>query len=112
MTLVKLKSIQEGRISRIYKMVEKLESVDIKLDPKDVFNLAGKGSVGRLHLGQAILKSGKVKNLREAVRMFSSMTPRSLKERNRILTGMSETLRKHTLWKNQFFQKAYEQMHL
>lgn len=61
----KLKELQACRIDRIYKMVEKLNSANIKLDPEDVFKLAGKGTVGRLHLAQAMLKTGKVKSFRE-----------------------------------------------
>lgn len=61
----RLKEIQGSRIDRIYKMVEKLNGANIKVDPEDVFKLAGKGTVGRLHLAQAILKTGKVKSFRE-----------------------------------------------
>ncbi|OGW83331.1 MAG: hypothetical protein A2987_01120 [Omnitrophica bacterium RIFCSPLOWO2_01_FULL_45_10] len=62
----KLKEIQEWRVGRVYKMVDKLKDCNIKLDPKEIFNLAGKGSVGRLHVARAILKAGKVKTLKEA----------------------------------------------
>ena len=61
----RLKEIQSSRIDRMYKMVEKLNGANIKVDPKDVFKLAGKGTVGRLHLAQAILRSGKAKSFRE-----------------------------------------------
>jgi len=61
----RLKEIQVSRIDRIYKMVEKLNGANIKIDPKEVFKLAGKGTVGRLHLAQAILKAGKAKSFRE-----------------------------------------------
>jgi len=61
----KLKSIQDGRIDRVYKMLEKLKSENINIEPADVFGIAGKGSVGRLHLARAILKSGAAKSFRE-----------------------------------------------
>jgi len=61
----KLKSIQEGRVDRIHKMLEKLGANGIKIDAAEVFGIAGKGSVGRLHLARAILKSGAAKNFRE-----------------------------------------------
>ncbi len=62
----KLKEIQASRVKRIYKMVEKLKEENVEVDPADVFKLAGKGSVGRLHLAQAMLGAGKIKTLREA----------------------------------------------
>lgn len=62
----KLKKLQDARVDRIYKMVERLKGFHIKMEPDDVFKLAGKGSVGRLHLAQAMLKTGRIKNLKEA----------------------------------------------
>ena len=61
----KLKDIQVSRIDRIHKMVKKLKDEGFKMDAEDVFRLAGKGSVGRLHLAQAMLKTGKVKTFKE-----------------------------------------------
>ena len=61
----KLKIIQEGRIDRIHKMIEKLGSEGIKIDAAEVLGISGRGSVGRLHLARAILKSGTAKSFRE-----------------------------------------------
>ena len=61
----RLKEIQAFRIVRIHKMVEKLNAEGIKIDADDVFALAGKGSVGRLHLAQAMLKTGKIRSFKE-----------------------------------------------
>lgn len=66
----RLKVIQESRVSRIYKMVERLAGVNVKMDPKDVFALAGKGSVGRLHLAQAMLKAGKIRRIKDAFEKY------------------------------------------
>ncbi len=60
-----LREIQISRIERIHKIVEKLKSLGIGLEAEDVFKLAGKGTVGRLHVARAILKTGKVKNYKE-----------------------------------------------
>lgn len=60
-----LKELREGRIDRIYKMVEKLRSEGIDLNAEDVFKVAGRGTVGRLHLALAILKTGKVKTIKD-----------------------------------------------
>lgn len=63
--LRKLKSIQDYRIERIHRMIEKLLAEDIKVDPKEVMKLSGKGSVGRLHLARAIVNTGRLKSFRE-----------------------------------------------
>lgn len=62
----KLKEVQKSRIARIHKMVEKLNAEGLKLRAEDVFALAGKGTVGRLHLAQAMLKTGNIRTLQEA----------------------------------------------
>jgi 3',5'-nucleoside bisphosphate phosphatase len=61
----KLKEIQKARVERIHKMVEKLNAEGINVKAEDVFALSGKGSVGRLHLAQAMLKTGKVATFKE-----------------------------------------------
>lgn len=61
----KLKSTQDYRVDRVHKMVEKLRKEGINIDASDVFKLAGKGSVGRLHVAQALIKSGEIKTYRE-----------------------------------------------
>lgn len=61
----KLKEIQKARVERIHKMVEKLNAEGIDVKAEDVFALSGKGSVGRLHLAQAMLKTGKVATFKE-----------------------------------------------
>jgi len=62
----KLQEIQAARIERIYEMIKKLDAAGINVRPENVFGFAGKGTIGRLHLAQAMLKTGKVKNFREA----------------------------------------------
>lgn len=62
----KLKEIQASRIDRIYKMVEKLKEAGIELKPENVIKLGGMGTIGRLHLAQAMLLTRKVKTFREA----------------------------------------------
>lgn len=61
----KLKEIRLLRIERVHKMVEKLKAEHIEVDASEIFRLAGRGSVGRLHVAQAILNTGKVKSFRE-----------------------------------------------
>lgn len=61
----RLKELQEARINRIHQMVEKLRSNGIDLNADDVFNVSGRGTIGRLHLALAILKTGKVGSIKE-----------------------------------------------
>ncbi|MCX5678472.1 MAG: PHP domain-containing protein [Candidatus Omnitrophica bacterium] len=61
----RLKELQEARIDRIHKMVERLNSKGIDLKAEDVFKIAGRGTVGRLHLALAILNTGKVKTIKD-----------------------------------------------
>ena len=62
----KLKQIQESRVKRVYKIIEKLKNFNITIDAEEVFKLAGNNaSVGRPHIAQAMLNSGAVKNSRE-----------------------------------------------
>jgi predicted metal-dependent phosphoesterase TrpH len=60
-----LKELQDARVKRIHKMVEKLCSEGIDLKAEDVFKIAGRGTVGRLHLAYAILNTGKVKTIKD-----------------------------------------------
>lgn len=61
----KLKAVQRARIERVHKIVDRLNKEGIAIKAKDVFDLAGKGSVTRFHIAKAIIKSGKVKTTRE-----------------------------------------------
>ncbi|MDD5428639.1 MAG: PHP domain-containing protein [Candidatus Omnitrophica bacterium] len=63
--LKKLKDMRAARVVRIHKMVEKLNAAGIDVKAEDVFKLAGRGAVGRLHLAQAMIQTGKVKSFRD-----------------------------------------------
>ena len=67
----RLKEIQESRVERVYKIVEKLKGFNITIDPEDVFKFAGNNaSVGRLHIAQTMLNSGQVKSMREVFEKY------------------------------------------
>lgn len=66
----KLKEIQSFRVERINRMVEKLNAANVNVKSDEVFELAGRGTVGRLHLAKAMLKTGKVKSFREAFEKY------------------------------------------
>lgn len=61
----KMKILQDARVERIHKMVEKLVAEGIPVKADEIFKLAGKGTVGRLHVARAVLQTGKIKNFKE-----------------------------------------------
>ncbi|MFA6320863.1 MAG: PHP domain-containing protein [Candidatus Omnitrophota bacterium] len=66
----KLKDMQESRINRIHAMVAKLNGAGIDVKAEDVFKLAGRGTVGRLHLAQAMIRTGKVKSFKDVFNKY------------------------------------------
>lgn len=67
----KLKEIQDSRVKRIFIMIEKLKAMGVEVSAEEVLKIAvNKGSVGRLHVAKAMLKSGAIKNLREAFNKY------------------------------------------
>lgn len=61
----KLKTLQDARVERVYRIAELLKKEGIEISPEEVVRLAGRGSVGRLHIAKEMLKTGKVKNFKE-----------------------------------------------
>ncbi len=53
-----LKQSYEDRLKRIYAMADKLRSLNVDINPQEVFILAGKGSPGRMHVAETIWKHG------------------------------------------------------
>lgn len=66
----RLKVIQNSRVDRVYLMIELLKKKGIKIDAEEVLKLAGKGSVGRLHVALAMLKNNKIRHLQEAFEKY------------------------------------------
>jgi len=65
-----IEEMQKIRIERIYDMIEKLKKVNVYIKPEEVFQISGKGSVGRLHLAYAIYNSGYTKYVKEAFKLY------------------------------------------
>jgi len=61
-----LKKIREDRVARLYKMLDKLGKLGIKIDPQEILTLVDLGSVGRPHVARALLSKGKVRSIQEA----------------------------------------------
>jgi predicted metal-dependent phosphoesterase TrpH len=68
--LEKLKLMQLNRIERVYKIIENLEGLGIKLNPQTVFDISGKATVGRMHIARALVKDGFVGSTAEAFRKY------------------------------------------
>lgn len=68
--LEKLKLVQLNRIQRVYKIVENLEGLGLKLNPETVFGISGKATVGRMHIARALVKDGLVGSTSEAFRKY------------------------------------------
>lgn len=65
-----LRDICEIRVSRAYKMVEKLRTLGIGVDIEEVLEASGPGAVGRLHLAQVLYRKGFVSSLNEAFKKY------------------------------------------
>jgi len=61
-----LAELRNSRYERGKKMVAKLAELGINVDWRRVEEMAGKGSIGRPHIAQAMLEQGYVSSLREA----------------------------------------------
>ncbi len=68
--LERLGFLKKNRIERIHRITDKLKTLGKNLEPQDVFALAEKGTVGRLHVAQAMMKKGLVKSTWEAFQLY------------------------------------------
>lgn len=66
----KLAMLQEVRRERAKKIVEKLKKLGVNISFPDVEKLAGKGTIGRLHLAQVIIQAGYVGSAEKAFRKY------------------------------------------
>lgn len=68
--LKQLDHLKENRIARIYKITEKLEALGMHLDPQRVFEIAGYGSVGRMHVARAMVSEKIVDSVEMAFKKY------------------------------------------
>lgn len=69
--LEKLEVLKRNRIERIYKILEKLkDKMGVTLRPEAVFGIAAKGTVGRLHVAQAMVREKIVGSVFEAFKKY------------------------------------------
>lgn len=65
-----LDALGENRRARVYKILDKLNELGIKLDPQAVFDLASHGTAGRLHIARVMEKAGVVRSTAEAFHRY------------------------------------------
>lgn len=65
-----LTRMQERRVNRVHDILGKLKEQGVELAAQEVFDMAGKGSVSRLHIAQAMFKKGIVASIPEAFGRF------------------------------------------
>ncbi|MEK7275033.1 MAG: PHP domain-containing protein [Candidatus Desantisbacteria bacterium] len=66
----KLEAFRKARISRVYEMVERLAAIGVKIDSRKIFEIAGNGSVGRIHVACALRKENVVSSVQEAFNLY------------------------------------------
>ncbi|MFA5200139.1 MAG: PHP domain-containing protein [Candidatus Omnitrophota bacterium] len=68
--LDKLKLVQQNRIERVNKIISNLSELGVELNPETVFNISGRGTLGRMHIARALVKDGHVSSIPEAFRRY------------------------------------------
>jgi len=79
-----LGELRNSRYERGKKMVAKLVELGINIDWRRVEELAGKGSIGRPHIAQAMLEQGYVSSLREAFTKYIGRNGPAYVERKKL----------------------------
>ncbi|MCX5699310.1 MAG: PHP domain-containing protein [Candidatus Omnitrophica bacterium] len=68
--LEKLKLVQLNRVERVYKIIENLEGLGLRLNPATVFSISAKATVGRMHIARALVQDGLAGSIAEAFRKY------------------------------------------
>lgn len=66
----RLEFLRKNRIERIYKILDKLQEMGLRLEAETVFDIAKQGTVGRLHIARAMVKQGLVSSIQEAFKKY------------------------------------------
>lgn len=65
-----LELVRQNRLRRVHEMVKNLKGLGVELDPQAVMDIAGTGTVGRMHIARALVKGGWVVSTAEAFRKY------------------------------------------
>lgn len=61
---------QARRVERVREMARRLQRVGVTIDPEEVLQLAGEGTVGRPHVARILMKHGYISSLAEAFQKY------------------------------------------
>ncbi|MDP8263303.1 MAG: PHP domain-containing protein [Candidatus Ancaeobacter aquaticus] len=65
-----LTELSDDRLNRARSIVDKLNQIGVKIDFNEVMNISGKGTVGRMHIAQAMKKKGIVNTVQESFNKY------------------------------------------
>ncbi|MFH1398172.1 MAG: PHP domain-containing protein [Candidatus Omnitrophota bacterium] len=66
----KMVLLKKNRVDRVYRILDKLMDLGLKLDPQAVFDISADGTAGRLHIARAMVKEGLVGSTGEAFNRY------------------------------------------
>ena len=72
MLLEKLAELRSERVERIKKITRKLRSMGVNIEHQEVFDVAEKGSPGRMHVADVLCRKGYCSNIRESFQKYLS----------------------------------------
>lgn len=85
-----LKRLQDARILRLPRIIEKLNTLGIDISESDVKEIARDGQIGRPHIAKALLKKGHVRDFEEAFARYLGKGKPAYVEKDRM--GCREAL--------------------
>mgnify|MGYP005841221551 FL=1 len=80
----RLISLQDSRLNRARRMVEKLAAIGKPVEWERVQEIAGEGAVGRPHIALALVEAGHVSSVNEAFDLYLSRTGPAYVEREKL----------------------------
>lgn len=66
----RLDFLKQNRVERVHEISRRLGEMGVRLDPQEVFDIASRGTVGRLHIARVMLKKGIVNSISEAFQKY------------------------------------------
>jgi predicted metal-dependent phosphoesterase TrpH len=81
----RLTALQESRLGRARKMVDRLRDLGKPVEWERVESFAGEGAVGRPHIALALVEAGHVANVNEAFDLYLSRTGPAYVERDKLV---------------------------
>jgi len=83
----KLSLFRRARLKRAHEICDKLSGLGIPIDRNFIFEIEGRGSVGRMHIAKALVGGGYVSNIDEAFQKYLIKGKPAFVQRMRLLPG-------------------------